>query len=99
MSMQLAHQLGAAKLLNPAARDSSKMAEVSPTARPPARSRSADAVMPIHTVLRRPWRLPKRVTALSDSHPPSGAISVMAINGVEPHQPPLVTVRPRTRVR
>src|SRR5439155_21864104 len=74
MSMQLAHQLGAAKLLNPAAKASSKMAEVSPTARPPTKSMRAEAVMPIHTVLLRPWRRPKRITALSESHPPSGAI-------------------------
>src|SRR5256886_17087774 len=97
--MQLAHQLGAAKLLNPAAKASSKMAEVSPTARPPTKSMRAEAVMPIHTVLLRPWRRPKRITALSESHPPSGAIRAMAINGVAPNKPPLGTVRLRTRER
>src|SRR5947207_15660591 len=96
--MQLAHQLGAAKLLNPAAKASSKMAEVSPTARPPTKSMKAEAVMPTHTVLLRPWRRPKRLTALSESHPQSGAIRGMAINGVARHKPPLVTVRTRKLV-
>ena len=45
--------------------------------------------MPIQAVLCRPRRVPKCFTALSESHPPIGDITVIAMNGVVPHKPPL----------
>src|ERR1700716_3181166 len=99
MSMQVAHQLGAAKLLNPAAPANKRTAEIGPTAWLPAASRSAEHVIPKKAVLCRPRRRPKRATALSESHPPSKAITVIATNGVVPQKAPFVIVRPRTLVR
>src|SRR3981081_1726393 len=99
MSMQLAHQLGAAKLLNPAAADENRTDEAGPPAWLPARSKRAEMVIPRNAVLWRPRRRPKRATALSESQPPSNAISVIEMNGVVPQNAPLVMVRPRTRVR
>src|SRR6202049_4481598 len=98
-SMQDAHQLGAAKLLKPAAPASSKIAAALFPVRLPNHSSSAEVVMPIHTVLCRPRRTPKRWTARSDNHPPMGDKIVIAMKGVVAQSPPLAIVSPRTRVR
>jgi len=87
------------KAAEPRRKGQQQMAEVSPTARPPAISMSAEASCRSILLLRRPWRRPKASHGFVGQPPPGSAISVMAINGVEPHSPPLVTVRPRTRVR
>src|SRR5258705_2372842 len=97
--MQGAHQLGAAKLLKPAAPANRRIAPVLLTVRLPNHSSNAERVIPIHTVLWRPRRVPKCSTARSDNQPPIGDISVMAMKGVVPQNPPLATVSPRTRVK
>src|SRR5215469_4018790 len=99
MSMQLAHQLGAAKLAKPAAPANRRTAEIWPTAWLPAASRKAEHVMPRHAVLCLPRRRPKYRTALSESHPPSKAIQVIVTKGVVPQNAPFVGVKPRTLVR
>ena len=58
-SMQAAHQLGAAKLLNPAAPASKRIAPALLTVRLPSHKSPAERVIPIHTVLWRPRRVPK----------------------------------------
>src|ERR1700688_2647353 len=98
-SMHEAHQLGAAKLLKPAAPASSRIAAVLFPVRLPNHSSSAEVVMPIHTVLCRPLLTPKCWTARSDNHPPIGDKMVIAIKGVVAQSPPLAIVNPRTRVR
>src|ERR1700675_4045212 len=84
-SMQDAHQLGAAKLLKAAAPASNNIAATLFPAGPPNHSSRAEGVMPIHTVLCRPRRTPKRWTARSDNHPPMGDKIVMAMQGVVGH--------------
>src|ERR1700738_1318452 len=98
-SMQDAHQLGAAKLRKPAAPASSRIAATLFPVRLPNHRSSADAVMPIHTVLCRPRLTPKRWMARSDNHPPIGDKIVMAMKGAVAQSPPLAVVSPRTRVR
>src|ERR1700676_5212881 len=98
-SMQDAHQLGAAKLLKPAAPARSRTAATLFPARLPNHNSSAEVVMPIHTMLCRPRLVPNRWTARSDNHPPIGDKIVIAIKGVVAQSPPLAIVSPRTRVR
>src|SRR5690242_2115242 len=99
MSMQVAHQLGAAKLPNPAAPANKITAEIGPCAWLPQTSRSPDTAIPKKAVLCRPRRRPKWETALSESHPPNNAIMLMVKNGAVPHKAPFVIDIPRTLVR
>src|SRR5215469_15183448 len=99
MSIQLAHQLGAAKLPNPAAPANNSTAEMGAVAWLPANNRIAAHVIPRNPMLCRPRRRPKRETALSESHPPNKAISVIARNGVVPQKTPFAKEKPRTFVR
>src|ERR1700757_3043797 len=97
--MQLAHQLGAAKLPNPAAPANKSTAEIGPAAWLPAARKIAEHTIPKQAMLRRPRRRPKRATALSESHPPTSAIRVIVRNGVVPQKAPFAIGKPRTLVR
>src|ERR1700730_11579224 len=86
-SMQVAHQLATAKMMNPAALPMSRMATVLFAVWAPVTSNAAAVPMPTQTATRRPRHRPNLTTHQSEKIPPTGDNNVIAMKGVADHMP------------